>query len=231
MCWYFNAGRPPLISAAMNDDWDSNVSVALSEGDLEALRLWLSVKEDGIRRIGSNSASRGRNMLHEASSLGHESIVRYLLSYNININKKTTLGRVTALHLAADQGHNNIVRVLVHSGADVNAETKSGERPLHLASTRTVVQTLILNGADTYAKTRQGLSPSQTAAVRLQSEVYDAIQQHVMSVQRTKKLQKVQIVEKRKMNEKNSEAEKQKNEKERFRNEQLRKYEKWRLHG
>ena len=96
--YYWNQGSPTAIS------------MAASEGKLECLKLLLEYGAD------KNGIGNSIPPLHIAAEENQEEIVDYLISQNININKKDASGR-TALMYAASEGNSNIVKKLVSAGA------------------------------------------------------------------------------------------------------------------
>lgn len=65
--------------------------------------------------------------------LGHDEVVKLLLSTrDVDINISDNLG-FTPLNSAAGSGHGNIVELLIESGARVNVTNNEGDTPLHSA--------------------------------------------------------------------------------------------------
>lgn len=59
--------------------------------------------------------------LHLSASLGHLSIIDYLVNHGANVNVKDKK-HLTPLHLSAHNGHYRIIEYLINHGADVNSK-------------------------------------------------------------------------------------------------------------
>lgn len=87
------------------------ITMAASEGHLDCLKLLLKngAEIDGIRESVPP--------LHIAAAEDQREIIEYLISQQVNINKKDPAGR-TALMYAASEGHKYSVQILIESNAD-----------------------------------------------------------------------------------------------------------------
>jgi ankyrin repeat protein len=107
-----------------------------------------------------NIGDYGRALV-EASSRGHEAIVRVLLESNAMTSTEITYG--ISLARASFHGHEEIVRLLLKNGASVNGEGFYGKfRPLHLASMNgclEVARQLLNAGADATVEKEDGWTP------------------------------------------------------------------------
>ena len=80
-----------------------------------------------------NARHNWRTALENASSRGHQEVVRLLLDQGTAINPKRYNGR-TAIRLATHSGHLEVVKLLLDYGADLNTESKCSDTPLIIAS-------------------------------------------------------------------------------------------------
>lgn len=102
----FEGGRNPMHLAARRHD-------------AEACRVLVA--------HGYNiAADRGWTPLHEASLLGREQVVRYLLSNKAPVNAVEPGNGGTPLHVASFNGHLQVVKLLLQHGANVAARDKEG---------------------------------------------------------------------------------------------------------
>lgn len=89
--------------------------------------------------LAENSSSKprsqnlGKTALHISSERGSLSIVQFLLSSGVDVNKADNRGR-TALHYAAHAGRLDIVSQLLIAGAALDARDHEGQSPVHLAA-------------------------------------------------------------------------------------------------
>ena len=84
-----------------------------------------------------HSNVRGDTALSLAAYVGHEEVVRTLLSRNADVGAASRKNKFTALHLASFKGHLAVVRVLLDAKADIDALEsmgKSGNSYLFLIS-------------------------------------------------------------------------------------------------
>lgn len=94
--------------------------------------------------------NQGKTALHISVERGNLGIVRFLLFYGIDVNRRDDSGR-TALHYAARGPHIEIVAELLATGADLEARDKEGRTPLHAAADvecEPVIRLLVREGAD-----------------------------------------------------------------------------------
>ena len=71
----------------------------------------------------------GLTPLHEAVSLRHSDLVKFLVSQGADVNAQIGYG-ITPLFWAARFGSADVVKFLIASGADVNLKTNDGKTPL-----------------------------------------------------------------------------------------------------
>eukprot|EP00753_Platysulcus_tardus_P016889 PLAT6105.1.p1 GENE.PLAT6105.1~~PLAT6105.1.p1 ORF type:complete len:202 (+),score=57.23 PLAT6105.1:156-761(+) len=108
-------------------------------------------------------------MLHEAAARGHARLCRALLAAGASRNRKTMLGRHTALHLAAFHDQLPTVTVLVRKLASVTETDNSGDTVLHVAARRAsldIVRVLLDAGAEVNRKNDAGESAVHVAVAR-----------------------------------------------------------------
>lgn len=126
----------------------------------------------------SRDAYNGRTVLHEAAAAGHFHIVRFLLAdhnevYDIDVNKPTKIGAMTALHLAVEKGYRQIASILITHGATVNVQDSQGNTPLHLATTLPVVKLLFKYPVDPSIRNHQRLTPLESYQHRVEVEEHN----------------------------------------------------------
>ncbi|QSS55806.1 hypothetical protein I7I53_03791 [Histoplasma capsulatum var. duboisii H88] len=93
--------------------------------------------------------SEGKMALHLSAENGHANIVRCLLDFGSDINKRDGSG-ASALHYAAGTGNVDVISILLERGADGNIMDLQGRTPLHIAAERgheAAVTILIQSGA------------------------------------------------------------------------------------
>jgi ankyrin repeat protein len=130
------------------------------------------IYEDGIALVArsgncSMSFARAAN-LHAAVRAGDIEVVQAVIESGADVNELDSWG--TALAIAVSKGSDKIVQLLIDAGADVEGATSSGaggERPLHLAATRTsgasTARLLVSRGAQLDARDKAGRTPLMTA--------------------------------------------------------------------
>ena len=87
-------------------------------------------------------------------------LITNLLWSNCNVNKKSVLGRSSALHVAVENDYRQVATFLVLNGAEINAIDKYGCTPLHLANTLSVAKMLKKFGGDCLIRNSSGHQPS-----------------------------------------------------------------------
>lgn len=125
--------------------------------------------------------NQGKTALHISVGHGNVGIVRFLLLYGIDVNRRDDSGQ-TALHYAARGPHTEIVSELLNAGADLEARDKEGRTPLHAAAEaecEPVIRLLVREGADLNATI--GISHSGS------SEERDYMPDYQQSVERVPK--------------------------------------------
>ncbi|XP_066267095.1 platelet binding protein GspB-like isoform X2 [Branchiostoma lanceolatum] len=103
--------------------------------------------------------SSGETVLHRASRLGYEEVVRYCLETRyVEVNSQDNAG-YSPLHEACVRGHMAIVQDLILFGGDVNCSAQDGTRPIHDAVENDhveIVRMLLSYGADPCLATYSG---------------------------------------------------------------------------
>ncbi|XP_078614499.1 uncharacterized protein LOC144883759 isoform X2 [Branchiostoma floridae x Branchiostoma japonicum] len=103
--------------------------------------------------------SSGETVLHRASRLGYEEVVRYCLETRyVDVNSQDNAG-YSPLHEACVRGHMAIVQDLILFGGDVNCSAQDGTRPIHDAVENDhveIVRMLLSYGADPCLATYSG---------------------------------------------------------------------------
>ncbi|KAI8498882.1 hypothetical protein Bbelb_233350 [Branchiostoma belcheri] len=103
--------------------------------------------------------SSGETVLHRASRLGYEEVVRYCLETRyVDVNSQDNAG-YSSLHEASVRGHRAIVQDLILFGGDVNCSAQDGTRPIHDAVENDhveIVRMLLSYGADPCLATYSG---------------------------------------------------------------------------
>jgi len=163
------SGRPPLVDAAKNADWDAlrallreKVGVDAAAGDGTTALHWASYHDDlesaGLLiRAGADvnaPTDLGVTPLWTASLNGSASMVARLLEAGANPNAALALGE-TPLMAAARSGNPEIVKRLLAKGADANARAARGQTALMWAAAQkhpAVVKVLLAHGADVHAR-------------------------------------------------------------------------------
>ena len=112
-----NDGTTPLMVAAAKGE-EKTVDLLLSKGADPFLKNFM-----------------GRNLLHAAAEGGNSSIMRSILSYDIDINSKDDESSATPLIIAVMHNHVEVVKYLLQKGADISLTTESNKsNALHIAS-------------------------------------------------------------------------------------------------
>ena len=120
-----------------------------------------SVYEDRNINIDSINPETGRTALIEAAANGRYEIVKMLVEeFGCNVNKKSVLGRSSALHVAVENDYRQVATFLFLNGADINATDKYGCTPLHLVNTLSIAKMLKKFGGDCLVRNSNGHQPS-----------------------------------------------------------------------
>lgn len=166
-------GRARVVhrSASFDDDFllresgtatDSNLALgdAARCGSLLTVLARLQQAEDPNARDKKHPKY---TPLHRATSGGHRSVVRLLLSWRANANLRDRLG-FCALHYAANQSI-GLVKDLLEASCDVNAINLMGVAPLHSAAGmgRVDVCELFLAAGARSCATGSGATPASMA--------------------------------------------------------------------
>lgn len=107
--------------------------------------------------------NQGKTALHISVERGNVGIVRFLLLYGIDVNRRDNSGR-SALQYAARGPHIEIVAELLIAGADLEARDNEGRSPLHAAADaecEAVIRLLVRDGA--YLNAAIGISGSSSS--------------------------------------------------------------------
>ena len=108
-----------------------------------------------------------------ASMFGKTNIVKLLLEYNPNINKKFIQG-ATALYYALVKGHNEIIRLLLENGADIESRISNGFTCLMQAASDNnieAVKLLLEYDADINAQSANKGTPLLLAVIKNNYEI------------------------------------------------------------
>ena len=159
-----NDGTTPLMVAAAKGE-EKTVDLLLSKGADPFLKNFM-----------------GRNLLHAAAEGGNSSIMRSMLSYDIDINSKDDESSVTPLMIAVKRNHVEVVKCLLQKGADISLTTESNKRnALHIASQHGSVEAMeMLLSYDLRPDSRdvEGNTPLACAAASGQIEAVNCLLKH-----------------------------------------------------
>ena len=103
--------------------------------------------------------------LGAACRTGHVGVVRLLLEYEAEVNRRDT-DLIPPLHLAATAGHEVVVQLLLQYEAELERQDSTVGTPLHYAARwgqEKVVEVLLEWGADVNATNARGLTPLDVA--------------------------------------------------------------------
>jgi ankyrin repeat protein len=164
-----DGGRPPLVDAARNGDWDAvralvqqKTDVNAAEGDGSTALQWASYHNDLesaelLIRAGADvnaATDLGVTPLWTACLNGSKSMVGRLLEAGANPNAALVLGE-TPLMAAARSGYPQVVEQLLAKGGNANAHAARGQTALMWAVSQEhpdVVKVLLAHGADVHAR-------------------------------------------------------------------------------
>lgn len=139
-------GHTPLFWVR-NESGDDIVELLVSKGaDVNATNKW------------------GYSVLDWTMENGDGELVEALLARGANVSKLDPSGGVL-LFSAIENGWLNVVSFLVSHGVNIRVQNKTGQTPLHLASSRSLAVLLIQHGADVNARDLQGRTPLHDAAM------------------------------------------------------------------
>ncbi|KAF8623081.1 hypothetical protein AX15_006495 [Amanita polypyramis BW_CC] len=82
----------------------------------------------------SHSSNTGQTLLHYAALLGFDSLTKFLVCHNVDLDARDRNG-YTALHFAAISGSVNYTRTLLEAGADREIVNALGKTPIEVAQT------------------------------------------------------------------------------------------------
>jgi ankyrin repeat protein len=160
-------GAKAKVEAADNRGYDPASHAALT-GDTDTVLVLLV----------AGAAPAGWILLW-AARVGHDQMVRLLITRGANVNERSRCGfQFSALHLAARMGHLQVLQELLAAGADVEAMTNAGSKshtPLCaaiMAGQEGAVQLLLANGAEVNTPLSNGMSPLLVAANGGHAEVF-----------------------------------------------------------
>ena len=72
-----------------------------------------------------------------ASGMGHEDVVKFLLSKNAKVNAKHATNGFTPLFAATHRGHASIIEILLAAGADPGLTDVNGRKPIDVIGSGT----------------------------------------------------------------------------------------------
>ena len=175
--------------------------VAAKNGNIEMIKLVLphfdinSIDESGetplilaaahgkyaaVQMLIQNAAdphlecSFGQCLLHFAAEGGNPHILRYLLSFNLDVNHRNCVG-VTPLATAAIYGNEHAFNLLLKQNADLSSITEDGYNVLHFAAfggSVPIISKLISLGFDKDLEDPFGITPLTKAA---ENNRYEAV--------------------------------------------------------
>ena len=114
-----------------NSNHDTALSLAIMVGDQETISALIDGGSNVTVLVQAN-----RTLLSMAAQYREDaSLIRYLVSKNVNVNATDTLG-LTALMEAAASGHKDDLKALLIAGADATVKDKQGKTAADLAHER-----------------------------------------------------------------------------------------------
>ena len=163
------SGQRDAVRAAI--DRDPRLATSRDEQGLSATLLALYQSQP---EIAADLAERAGELdVFEASAMGRDERVRWLVSHDSSVMNAYGVDGFTALGLAAFFKRADIVQTLLAAGADASAASRNAFRftPLHSALATNagavdirIVRALIDAGADVNARSGQGTTALHTAA-------------------------------------------------------------------
>ncbi len=98
---------------------------------------------EGGANVNWKDREYGSTGLHQASRLGHDSIIRCLIVNGANIDEKDDVNGKTPLMYAAVAGQIDPIKTLLLSGADYKMEDKRGMTALSITTDHTDVRSVL----------------------------------------------------------------------------------------
>ena len=108
--------EPPTAKAP-----DISIHDAIRKGNIELTKKLIANGVDIYRQD-----EKGYKPLHLASFYGHEDLVKYFISKDVDIDCRAESDESTPLHQAAGAGYNSVCELLIEKGANINAICKFG---------------------------------------------------------------------------------------------------------
>jgi ankyrin repeat protein len=156
-------------------DFAYALEAATRAGESRLVELLLQRQQRFYNSQDESFLSALNEALWQASSWGHEQIVKMLIHQGASVNERGGICDNTALQAAAAEGHESVVRLLLDAGADINARCGGYGSTALLAATsenhHRVVQTLLARGADTTFKHATYGTALQAACVLNHAEI------------------------------------------------------------
>jgi ankyrin repeat protein len=119
-----------------NDTKQANKKLweSIDTNNIEGAALALSGGADIEKPIYENKI--GLTPFHCVASKGSYELAAYLHKWGADINKKTTVGKLTPLHLACENTREEIVRFLIENNVQLDEKTDKGQTPLDIATNK-----------------------------------------------------------------------------------------------
>lgn len=108
--------------SSSEDLYDNELHLAVHCSDVDATKKAL---DDGVNP--NTIGLFGWNTLHEAASNGDLELLKLLMQYGGDCNKKDILSGFTPVHYASSEGHSECLEYLISVGGDVNIESTKGQ--------------------------------------------------------------------------------------------------------